>query len=123
MGVAVKGTGRNFIREYSEPRRGGRSHLRLSLPVSALEGRENEPPARWKELGVEGRGGVIPQSRDGCVDLGPTFSLVIASGSCDPEPWLFIAGELGRGGTQVWLWLNLPHTSWLEASSHDGSYV
>lgn len=123
MGVAVKGTGGNFISEYLEPRRGGRSHLRLSLPVSALEGRENEPPARWKELGVEGRGGVILQNRDGYVDLGPTFSLVIASGSCDPEPWLFIAGELGRDGTQVWRWLSLPHTSLLEASSHNGSYV
>ena len=100
-----------------EPRRGGRSHLRLSLPVSALEGRENEPPARWKELGVEGRGGVILQNCDGYVDL------VIASGSCDPEPWLFIAGELGRDGTQVWCWLSLPHTSLLEASSHNGSYV
>lgn len=98
------------------PEEGG-GHLRLSLPVSALE-EENEPPARWKELGVEGRGGVILQNRDGYVDLGPTFSLVIASGSCDPEPWLFIAG-IGRDGTQVWRWLSLPHTSLLEASSHN----
>lgn len=34
---------------------------------------------------MEGSRGVFLQNRDRYVDLGPVFSLVIASGSCDPE--------------------------------------
>lgn len=54
----------------------------LSQPWSGWVGgcgrEENEPAARWKEQGVEGRGG------GGCVDVGPVFCLVTAAGGCDP---------------------------------------
>lgn len=44
-------------------------------------GRESESAARWKERGVEGRGGIFLQNHAGYVDLGAVFSLVTASGS------------------------------------------
>lgn len=58
---------------------------------------ENEPAARWKKLGVEGRGG------GGYVDVGPVFSLVAAAGGHDPEAWFLITVGVGRVAIEVWL--------------------
>lgn len=60
-------------------------------------GRENEPAARWKEQGLEGKGRVFLCNQDEYVDLGP-YSL-----------WLLLLGAvtLRPGSSQQWKWVGM----------------
>lgn len=89
--VGVKSKSGNFTGDYLKPGRGKES-CQVIPSYLTLAGRENEPAARWKEQGLERKGGVFLCNQDEYVDLG-SYSL-----------WLLLLGAvtLRPGSPQQW---------------------